>query len=128
MLHPGHWRFLEMENKITSEICIKCAECCRNYPFVELSQGEVKELEKISGLPSDDFSNRKGRAVEEYFLDFKENGDCVFLNEKNGEYSCGVYAARSVICRTYPVSKCQNDVCYSNRKRILGKKTDNDQG
>jgi len=115
-----------VENKITSEICIKCAECCKNYPFVELSQDEIIELEKVTGLPSDDFSNRKGRAVEEYFLDFKENGDCIFLNEKNGEYSCGVYEARSVICRTYPAKKSETDVCDANRKRILGKKTDND--
>ena len=112
-----------MEKKITSEICIKCAECCKNHPFVELSQHEVFELEKMTGLPSGDFSNQKGRAVEEYFLDFKENGDCIFLNEKNGEYSCGVYEARSVICRMYPAKKSETDVCDANRKRILGKKT-----
>lgn len=106
-----------MENKITSEICIKCAECCKKYPFVELSQDEINELKKVTGLSASDFSNRKCRAVEEYFLDFKENGDCIFLNENDGKYSCGVYEVRSVICRTYPVSKSQNDVCYLNRMK-----------
>jgi len=118
MLHPGHWRFSAVENIITSEICKKCAECCKNYPFVELSQHEIFELEKMTGLPSGDFSNQKGRAVKEYFLDFKENGDCIFLNENNSEYSCGVYEARSVICRKYPAKQSQTDVCDSNRKRI----------
>jgi len=78
----------------------------------------------MTGLPSGDFSNPKGRAVEEYFLDFKENGDCIFLNEKNSEYSCGVYEARSVICRKYPAKKSENDVCDSNRKRIQRKNLD----
>ena len=124
MLHPGHWRSTPVEKIITSEICKKCAECCKNHPFVELSQNEIFELEKLTGLASGDFSNQKGRAVEEYFLDFKENGDCIFLNEKNSEYSCGVYEARSAICRKYPAKKSQNDVCDSNRKRISCKKFD----
>ena len=107
-----------MENIITSEICIKCAECCKNYPYVELSQHEIFELEKMTGLPTGAFTNQKCRAVEEYFLAFKENGDCIFLNENNGEYSCGVYEARSAICRKYPAKKSQNEVCDSNRKKI----------
>jgi len=123
MLHLGHWRFSAVENIITSEICLKCAECCKNYPFVELSQHEIFELEKMTGLPSGDFSNQKGGAVEGYFLDFKENGDCIFLNENNSEYSCGVYEARSMICRKYPAKKSQTDVCDSNRKRIPRKKS-----
>jgi Fe-S-cluster containining protein len=108
-----------MENMVTSEICRKCAECCKNYPFVELSQHEIHELEALTGLPSDVFSNRKGEAVEEYFLGFRENGDCFFLNENNGIYSCGVYESRSAICRNYPSKPSQNEFCDSNRKIIL---------
>ena len=106
-----------MKNKITSEICKKCAECCKNHPFVELSQHEIYELEKLTGLPSDVFSNRKGEAFDEYFLDFKENGDCFFLDENNGDYSCAVYLSRSEICRNYPSKPLQNEVCDSNRKK-----------
>jgi Fe-S-cluster containining protein len=108
-----------MENIIISEICQKCAECCRNYPFVELSQNEIYEIEKLTKLPSDFFTNQKGEAGEEYFLQFKENGDCFFLNENNGDYSCGVYEARSKICRNYPSKPNQNKVCDSNREMIL---------
>ena len=108
-----------MENIIISAVCKKCAECCRNYPFVELSKDEVYEIEKLTKFPSDLFTNRKGEASEEYFLQFKENGDCFFLNENNGDYSCGIYEARSKICRNYPSKSHQNEVCYSNRKMIL---------
>jgi Fe-S-cluster containining protein len=108
-----------METTILSEICRKCAECCKNYPFVELSQNEIYELEKLTGLPFDMFTSQKGEAVGEYFLKFKENGDCFFLNENNGDYSCGVYEARSRICRNYPSKPGQNEVCDANREMIL---------
>ena len=108
-----------MENIIIDALCKKCAECCRNYPFVELSKNEIYEIEKLTKLPSDLFTNRKGEAGEEYFLQFKENGDCFFLNANNGDYSCGVYEARSKICRNYPSKPEQNEVCCSNREMIL---------
>ncbi len=112
-----------MGDIISSEICKKCAECCKNYPFVALSQNEIYELGKLTGLSSDAFTNQKGEAVEEYFLKFKENGDCIFLNENNGDYSCGVYEARSEICRNYPLEPRQHEVCHANREMILRKKS-----
>jgi len=108
-----------MGNRVVSEICKKCAQCCKNYPFIELSRNEIYELEKLTGLPLDVFTNPKGKADEEYFLQFKENGDCLFLNENNGGYSCGVYEARSGICRNYPSKPSQNKVCDANREMIL---------
>ena len=108
-----------MKNIILSEICKKCAECCKNYPFVELSQDEIYELRKLTGLPFEVFTNQKGEGVAEYFLQFKENGDCFFLNENNGEYSCGVYEARSEICRAYPSKPRQHEVCDASREMTL---------
>ncbi|PKN33949.1 MAG: hypothetical protein CVU61_10940 [Deltaproteobacteria bacterium HGW-Deltaproteobacteria-19] len=110
-----------MDNIILSETCRKCALCCKDYPFVELSQNEMYELEKLTGLSFDVFTNRKSEAVEEYFLQFLENGDCFFLNENNGDYSCRVYEARPRICRNYPSKPSQNEVCASNREMILRK-------
>jgi len=108
-----------MKNIISSEICKKCAECCKNYPFIKLYQNEISELEKLTGLPFDVFTNQKGEAIEEYFLQFKENGDCFFLNENNGNYSCIVYEARVGICRKYPSNPSENEVCDANRRMIL---------
>jgi uncharacterized protein len=108
-----------MENIIFSEVCKKCAECCKNFPFVELSQNEILEIEKMTGLTFDVFTNPKGEAIEEYFLQFKENGNCFFLNENNDGYSCGVYEARSEKCRNYPSKPSENEVCIANREMAL---------
>lgn len=108
-----------MKNIITNSICKRCAECCKNYPYVRLSLHEIHELEKLTGLPFDIFSDRIDEAGEEYYLDFKENGDCFFLDENNGDYSCGVYESRSGICRNYPSMLSENDVCNSNREMML---------
>jgi Fe-S-cluster containining protein len=105
-----------MENAISSETCKNCAECCKHYSFVELSQIEINALEKLSGLPFEVFTYPKGEAVEEYFLKFKENGDCYFLNANKDNYSCGVYEARAGICINYPSDPSQNEACDANRK------------
>ncbi len=107
-----------MENAASSEICKKCAECCRHYSFVEISQHDINALEEFTGLHFEVFANPKGKPVEGYFLKFKENGDCLFLNEDNGHYSCGVYEARSEVCRNYPSKPAQNEVCDANRKNV----------
>ena len=107
-----------MENTISSEVCKKCAECCRHFPFVELSGHEVREIEKLTGLPLESFTDQKDAAIEEYFLQFRENGDCVFLHENNGDFSCRVYASRAVICRDYPSKPSQKKVCAANRAMI----------
>ena len=108
-----------MENAISSETCKNCAECCKHYSFVELSQIEINALEKFTGLSFEVFTNPKGKAVEEYFLKFKENGDCYFLNTKKNNYSCEVYEARAGICRNYPSDPCQDEACSAKRKRCL---------
>ncbi|MFT5698458.1 MAG: Fe-S-cluster containining protein [Desulforhopalus sp.] len=102
-----------------SEICKRCAECCKNFPFVELSNNDIDSLIKATGLPVDAFTYAKGKAVEEYFLKFQDNGYCFFLNEKNGIFSCNVYEARPSICKNYP-SKCsQKEVCNKHREKFL---------
>ena len=108
-----------MGDIISSEMCKKCAKCCKNHPFVQLSKNEIYEIEKFTKLPSDSFTNQKSEAGEEYFLQFKENGDCIFLNENNGDYSCGVYEVRSKICRNYPSKPNQHVACDSNMKMIM---------
>jgi Fe-S-cluster containining protein len=107
-----------MEAIILSEICKKCATCCKNYPFVDLSKKEIHSLEKVTGVHSGMFTNPKGKAVEEYFLQFQENGYCCFLNENNGSFSCGVYEARPGICKNYPSKPSQREVCEANSEKI----------
>ena len=116
--------FLIMENIILTEICKICAACCKNHPFVDLSKKEIHSLEQVTGLHSDVFTNPKGKVVEEYFLQFQENGHCFFLNENNGSFSCGVYETRPGICKNYPSKPMQKKVCDANSAKFLRDKSD----
>lgn len=109
-----------MKNIISGEICKKCGECCKNFPFVELSKKDIKSLEQLTELHSDLFTNQKEQAEEEYFLQFKENGDCFFLNNKKGSYSCGVYGARPGICKKYPSEPLQKKTCNAHMGKMVG--------
>ena len=111
-----------MKNIISAEICKKCGECCKNFPFVELSKKDINSLEQLTALHPDLFTNQKEQVVEEYFLQFKENGDCFFLNNKKGSYSCGVYAARPGICRKYPSEPIQKKTCNAHMGKMLKNK------
>ena len=111
--------FQVKENIISSTICKKCAECCKNHPYVELSRNEIHSLEHLTGLYLKDFTNQKEKAVDEYFFKFQENGDCIFLNESNGSYSCSVYETRPSICRNYPTEPMQKEHCDTNKAKLL---------
>ncbi len=102
-----------------TKICKKCAECCKNHPFIDLSKNEILALERATGLRAEVFTNQKGKDVEEYFLQFKENGYCFFLNENNGTFSCSVYEARPGICQRYPAKPSQKTLCDSNMAKFL---------
>jgi len=75
-----------MENIILSKICQKCAECCKHNPFIKLPQNEIEAIEHYTGLKSTSFMNAIGKPEDGYFLKFKENGSCIFL-EKNKDKS-----------------------------------------
>jgi Fe-S-cluster containining protein len=106
-----HRIFWIMKNIISNETCKKCAECCRNFPFVKLSADDISLLEKVTALPCGAFTNPKSKLLGEYFLQFKENGNCFFLNENNGSYSCEVYETRPGICKNYPSKPVQKEFC-----------------
>lgn len=104
-----------MTNKISSEICQKCGKCCQARPFVELSPNEIAAIEKLTNLPRESFTYPKDKAGTLFFLQFKENGHCIFLNENNGVYSCGIYEVRSKLCRDYPSNAKQEAACAAKR-------------
>lgn len=106
-----------MENIISTEICETCAKCCKNFPFVKLSKIEINSLVHKSGLHFNVFAYPIGNALEEYFIQFQDNGDCFFLNKNNCIYSCGVYDARPGICKNYPSKPSQHKVCNADRNK-----------
>ncbi len=99
-------------------MCQKCGACCKNHPYVELSSNEIKLLEQISGLNSEAFIHTKEENNKEYFLQFQKNGDCFFLTQNNGNYSCCVYKARPDICKNYPSTPEQYKVCNAHYKKL----------
>ncbi len=101
------------------KMCQKCAECCKNYPLIEISKNEIKSLELLTGLQFGILINSKSKAYEGYLLQFKENGDCFFLNENNGNYSCDVYEVRPEICKKYPSTLRQQEACLLNKGKLF---------
>lgn len=107
-----------MKNIISFENCCQCAECCKNYPYVELSKYDIDVLEHVTGFPFEVFTNPKGNVIEEYFLKFRDNGHCFFLNENHGRYACGVYDSRPQICRNFPSKRVQAENCLVVCKQL----------
>ena len=74
-------------------------------------------LETFTGLNSEKFANNIDKAGKKRFMEFKEDGDCIFLKNIDGTYSCSVYEARPVICRSYPSTDIQKETCRKIRDR-----------
>ena len=122
---PSPWIRKVVETMPTSAMCQQCGGCCRKFPYVELSQEDMERLQGHTGLDSEAFTNGNGKAVEEYFLKFQANGDCVFLKNEGGHYACSVYEARPDLCRSYPSSAVQIKFCDATwLKELNGDQTD----
>jgi Fe-S-cluster containining protein len=108
-----------VSTRIDSETCRSCGECCRQFPFVELSRAEIDALVAWTGMPPGSFANVKDEAADEFFLRFREDGTCVFLIEEGGSASCAAYEARPRVCRDYPTGPDQDKRCEDNRRSSL---------
>ena len=92
-------------------MCNNCGSCCRDFAYIQLSQDDIKMLEKFTGQNSEEFTNNIDKTGEKRFMKFQENGDCIFLHIIDGSYSCSVYEARSVTCKDYPSTDIQRETC-----------------
>jgi Fe-S-cluster containining protein len=101
----------------TTHACDGCGACCRDFAYIQLTQDDIKTLENFTGLTSDDFTNNIDKAGVRRFMQFQDNGDCIFLKMADGAYSCGVYEARPVICRAYPATEIQIKTCRDSSGR-----------
>jgi len=92
----------------SSETCQACGQCCRNHPYILLSESDLIRLEKVAGMDRGEFTHKND---DTRFLAFKENGDCIFLKGNAGSYHCGVYEGRGELCRNYPSNDVQKERC-----------------
>lgn len=97
--------------------CKKCAECCKNFPFIKLSQTEANLMEDYSKLHIDQFAEKIEKKEKNYFLRFDEDGDCYFLEYKNGIYFCKIYEIRPSICKIYPGTTIQKQYCTNSKRK-----------
>lgn len=110
---------LLMGRATTSEMCRKCGGCCRNFPFVELSDLEIRRLSEFTGLEAAAFSDSNREPEPRRFLKFQASGSCVFLKEDAAGFCCSVYEARPGICRSYPFSPVEDKVCEATWLKVL---------
>ncbi len=108
-------------NKIAKEssehVCNHCGSCCLKFPYVRLSHDDVKALEDFTGLAPEEFSDSSDVAGKNRFLTFQDDGGCIFLKAIDGHYSCSVYEARSMTCRSCPATDVQNETCRVSSNR-----------
>jgi Fe-S-cluster containining protein len=81
--------------------CERCGECCKKL-YILLSDSDISRIESFD-YRMNDFSEieplgeYKGKRVLK-----KINGKCVFLENKDGKFSCSIYESRPEICKKYP--------------------------
>jgi Fe-S-cluster containining protein len=110
-------KFEKKTKALSTHVCNGCGSCCKNFTYIRLSRGDTKTLETFTGLISEEFASKIDKAGEKRFMEFQDNGDCIFLSMIDGAYSCSVYEARPVACRDYPSTDIQRETCRVNSDR-----------
>lgn len=105
------------EEATTPHTCTRCGSCCRHFAYVRLTTDDVARLVAFTGHDADAFTHVSDEATGERFLQFQENGHCIFHRLQDGRYLCSVYEARSALCRGYPTSEAQHQTCRKARAR-----------
>ena len=94
------------------QTCQSCGQCCNGHE-VQLNEGDIVRLEKFLKLDRSNFTIETentfpdGRLIRRLMLNddldpVSPNQSCVFLEEKEGQYSCLVYNHRPIICQLFP--------------------------
>lgn len=76
---------------ISSEVCLRCGECCKLYIPIKGNERYINFLKAI-GVPIIMDATNQGRV----FL-----GYCPKLKIENGQYLCTIYKNRPDLCRDF---------------------------
>ncbi len=84
--------------------CIQCGNCCTGEPgYVWTTKEEVLRISEFLGRTDGWLDKEHLRRVGfHYSLTEKANGDCIFLERKDGRTGCRIYPVRPLQCRTWP--------------------------
>jgi hypothetical protein len=72
--------------------CLRCGKCCKLN--TKVSESDAKRIGKLGYKNFLNGSSLKRRG-----------GNCMFLEEKNGFYTCRIYRSRPDVCRNWPFYK-----------------------
>lgn len=84
--------------------CTQCGNCCSGEPgYVWATKEEIARISKFLGRDDDWLDPKHLRRVgRRYSLTERPDGDCIFLDRKEGKALCGIYPVRPLQCRTWP--------------------------
>lgn len=85
--------------------CTGCGDCCTGAPgYVWVTREEIRRIAKHLGRDDEWLPPEILRRVGfKYSLTERNNGDCVFLQQKkDGQRGCSIYPVRPLQCRTWP--------------------------
>jgi Fe-S-cluster containining protein len=93
--------------------CRQCGSCCRKYPKIRLQADEVDFIRKMGGHVgvSASLAQLRGKPLELLIEEGKTSGrvymvhpddkGCLFLQKRNGKYTCKIYNYRPRTCRGF---------------------------
>ena len=84
--------------------CQQSGNCCSGEPgYVWVTKTEIKAIAKHLGR-TDGWLDKKHlrRVVLRYSLTEKANGDCIFLERRDGKTLCKIHTVKPTQCRIWP--------------------------
>jgi len=84
--------------------CQQCGDCCSGAPgYVWVKPDDIRRIAEFLEQPNGWLGKEHVRRIRlSYSLNELPNGDCVFLERRNGRATCRIYPVRPVQCRTWP--------------------------
>jgi len=115
--------------------CRQCGACCKKYKRIALHPDEVDFIRKMGGHVgvNASLSQLREKSLASIIEEAKVNGTvymihpddkgCVFLQKRNGKYTCKIYHHRPRTCRGFRCNMADNtflDVFGQDTTLLLG--------
>ena len=88
--------------------CEGCVLCCRGDAIRLLPEDDISQYEIVPHV----------HYLDEWMLDHKKNGDCIYLDE-NG---CSIHPRRPLMCREMDCRNLARNITYTNARQFAREK------
>ena len=84
--------------------CTQCGNCCSGAPgYVWVTRKEIQQIAEYLGRDDGWLTERELRRVGfRYSLTELADGDCIFLERRDGRITCLIHPVRPTQCRNWP--------------------------